>query len=92
MKQRSLGSSYDTTVDDIVDKIRQEWKMYQVENIPSAYFQNDVNFLPVLLPDKFQDAYWEKALNECSFYHGHVSKIFLIVMADQSTHTYSRFL
>ena len=69
MKQRSLGSSYDTTVDDIVDKIRQEWKMYQVENIPSAYFQNDVNFLPVLLPDKFQDAYWEKALNECSFYH-----------------------
>ena len=51
MKQRSLGSSYDTTVDDIVDKIRQEWKMYQVENIPSD-FQNDVNFLPVLLPDR----------------------------------------
>ena len=39
-----FGPGYDTTVDDIVDKVRQEWKMYQVENIPSAYFQKDVNF------------------------------------------------
>ena len=36
--KKAFGSSYDTTVDNIVDKIRQEWKMYQVENIPSAYF------------------------------------------------------
>ena len=36
--KKVFGSSYDTTVDNIVDKIRQEWKMYQVENIPSAYF------------------------------------------------------
>ena len=68
--EKVFGSSYDTTVDDIVDKIRQEWKMHQVENIPSAYFQKDVNFSSSSsTKQKSQDAYWEKALNECGIYH-----------------------
>ena len=37
--------------------------MYQVENIPSAYFQKDVNFSSSSsTKEKSQDAYWEKAL------------------------------
>ena len=68
--KKFFGSSYDTTVDDIVDKIRQEWKIYQVENIPSGYFQKDVNFsASSSTKQKSQDAYWEKALNECGIYH-----------------------
>ena len=44
--------------------------MYQVENIPSAYFQKDVNFSSSSsTKQKSQDAYWEKALNECGIYH-----------------------
>ena len=65
-------SSYITTVDDdIVDKIRQEWKMHQVGNIPSAYFQKDVDFSSSSsTKQKSHDAYWEKALNACAIYHG----------------------
>ena len=40
--KKVFGPSYDIVI-NIVDKVRQEWKMYQVENIPSAYFQKDVN-------------------------------------------------
>ena len=44
--------------------------MYQVENIPSAYFQKDVSFSSSSsTKQKSQDAYWEKALNGCSIYH-----------------------
>ena len=61
--KKVFGSSYDTAVDDIGDKIRQEWKMYQVEKIPSDYFQKDVNFpSSSSTKHKTQDAYWEKAL------------------------------
>ena len=68
--KKVFGSSYDATVDDIVDKIRQEWKMYQVENIRSAYFQKDVNFSSSYsTKQKSQDACCEKALNECDIYH-----------------------
>ena len=68
--KKFFGSSYDTTVDDIVDKIRQEWKIYQVENIPSGYFQKDVNFsASSSTKQKSQDEYWEKALKECGIYH-----------------------
>ena len=68
--KKVFGCSYDTTVDDIVDKIRQEWKMHQTENIPSAYFQKDVNFSSSSsTKQKYQDAYWEEALNECVIYH-----------------------
>ena len=68
--KKVFGSSYDTTVDDIVDKIRQEWKMYQVENIPSAYFQKDVNFSSSSsTKQKSQCPYLEKAFNECGIYH-----------------------
>ena len=68
--KKVFGSSYDTTVDDIVDKIRQEWKMYQVGNIPCAYFQKDVNSSSSSsTKQKSQDAYWENALNECGIYH-----------------------
>ena len=68
--EKVFGSSYDTTVDDIVDKIRQEWKMCEVENIPSAYFQKDVDFSSSSpTRQKSEDAYWEKALNECGIYH-----------------------
>ena len=42
--KKVFGSSYDTTVDDTVNKVRQEWKMYQVENIPPTYFQKDAIF------------------------------------------------
>ena len=69
-KKEVFGSSYETTVDDNVDKIRQEWKIYQVENIPFAYFQKDFNFSSrSSAKQKSQDAYWEKALNECGIYH-----------------------
>ena len=58
------------SVDDIVDRIKQEWKIDQVENIPSAYFQRDVNFSSSSsTKQKSQDAFWEKALNECAIYH-----------------------
>ena len=68
--KKAFGSSCDITVDDIVDKIRQEWKIYQVENIPSVYFQEDVNLSSSSsTKQKSQDASWEKALNECGIYH-----------------------
>ena len=50
--EKVFGSSYDITVDDIVDKIRQEWKMYQVENIHLLIFRKMSIFLPVFLPNK----------------------------------------
>ena len=50
--KKVFGSSYDTTVDDNEDKIRQEWKMYQVENVSSAHFQKMSIFLPVLLQNR----------------------------------------
>ena len=62
--------------------------MYQVENIPSAYFQKDVN-LRMRTARSFP-------MNVLTFTEliiiGHVSEIFLIAMADQNTHTYSHFL
>ena len=98
--KKVFGSSYDTAVDDIGDKIRQEWKVYQVEKIPSDYFQKDVNF-PSSSSTKHKISgcvlgegidydstkYW-------NFHQitGHVLEIFSIVMVNQSTHTYLRFL
>ena len=44
--------------------------MYQAEHIPSAYFQKDVNFSSSSsTKERSQDAYWEKALNECGICH-----------------------
>ena len=44
--------------------------MHQVENISSTYFLKDVNFSSSSsTKQKSQDAYWEKALNECGIYH-----------------------
>ena len=101
--KKVFGSKYDSTVEDIVDKIRQEWKMHRVENIPSAYFQKDVNFSSSSsTKQKSQDYVHGEGpkchdSTECSNFHwidhyGHVLGIFLKVMAYQSTHTYSSFL